>query len=70
MVGIDAQLRTKFQDENLDYILDMMDQLAELAGGIDEHQLGGALRCMADMRRSCVPPPKDPVRTGSTCLPN
>ena len=41
--------------EKLEYILDMMEQLADLAGGIDERQLGGALRGAAETRRGCVP---------------
>ncbi len=37
--------------DKLEYILDMVEQLAEIAGGMDENQLGGSLRRAAETRR-------------------
>lgn len=43
----------------LEYILDMMDQLAKMASTIGERQLGDALGSTAEMRRGCEPVHKD-----------
>ena len=44
------------RDPQLEYILDMMIQLADMAGGIGEGELEGLLHSTVDMRRECEPP--------------
>ena len=41
----------RLQQEKLEYILDMLEQLADIAGGMDECKLGGLLRGAAESRR-------------------
>ena len=51
----DSDTHVRQNEKKLEYILDMLDQLADLADSIKEPQFGGALRSAADMRRVCAP---------------
>ncbi len=48
-----VETQTPAERQTLEYILSMIDELAEMAGGIGESQLGSAIRGAAELRRSC-----------------
>lgn len=55
LTDINRGARAGSHEAGLEYILDMMEQLAEMAGDIGERQLGAALHSAADLRRDCTP---------------